>query len=134
MGTRRGAVFAVLMLLLMAKTQTARASFTETYDDSTDVGQWVASFNVPRQIQPVGGSPLGGGLPLGAYLQQGGFTSSIPTWGTASPRFQPGFNDTYKEDSVFVGDWAAAGLSTFGADLDVIQSGSWPSPGRPLTL
>jgi hypothetical protein len=112
----------------------ATASFTETYDNGSDVGQWVASFSVPRQIQPAGGSPLGGGIPLGAYLQQGGFSSSIPTWGTASPRFQPGFNDQYKQDSVFVGDWTVAGVTNFGVDLDVIQSGSWPSPGRPITL
>jgi hypothetical protein len=112
----------------------ARASYTETYDNGSDVGQWVASFSVPRQIQPAGGSPLGGGIPLAAYLQQGGFSSSIPTWGTASPRFQPGFNDQYKQDSVFVGDWTDAGVTNFGVDLDVIQSGSWPSPGRPITL
>lgn len=112
----------------------ASQSFTETYDDGTDVGKWIASFSVPRTIEPAGGSPLGGGIPFGAYLQQGGFPSSIPTWGTASARFQPGYNDTYKENSVFVGDWTAAGVTTFGVDLDILQSGSWPSTGRPVTM
>jgi hypothetical protein len=84
---------AIGALLSIFGSRTLRADFTETYDDRTDVGHSVASFNVRRQIQPIGGSPLGGGIPLGAYLQQGGFTSSVPTWGTASPRFQPGFND-----------------------------------------
>jgi PEP-CTERM motif len=125
---------AAAVVLLTFPGRNARATFTETYDDGTDVGKWVASFNVPRQQQALGGSPLGGGVPLGAYMEQSGFTSSIPTWGTASPRFQPGFNDTYKEDSVFVGDWTAAGVTDFSVDLDVIQSGSWPAPGRPLTL
>jgi hypothetical protein len=112
----------------------AEASFAETYDNGSDVGHWVASFSVPRQIESIGGSPLGGGIPFGAYLQQGGFTSSVPTWGTASPRFQPGFNDQYKEDSIFVGNWTASDVTNFSVDLDVIQSGSWPSPGRPITL
>jgi len=109
-------------------------SFTETYDNGSDVGKWVASFNVPRQIQPTGGSSLAAGIPAGSYLQQGGFSSSIPTWGTASPRYQPGFNDEFKEDSVFVGNWTGAGVQTFGVDLEVIQSGNWPAPGRPVTL
>src|SRR6266849_8348148 len=97
----------------LAPATQANSGFTETYDDGTDVGKWVASFNVPRQIEQTGGSSLGGGVPLGAYLQQGGISSSIPTWGTASPRYQPGFNDTFKEDSVFVGNWTNAGVLTF---------------------
>ena len=127
---RPGASFQVSL----APATQANSGFTETYDDGTDVGKWVASFNVPRQIAQTGGSSLGGGVPLGAYLQQGVFSSSTPTWGTASPRYQPGFNDTFKEDSVFVGNWTAAGVVTFSVDLDVIQSGSWPMPGRPVTL
>ena len=134
MKTKRAVIAAIIALLTITQSEKARASFTETYDDGTDVGHWVASFNVSRQIQPVGGSPLGGGIPLGAYLQQGGFTSSIPTWGTASTRFQPGFNDTFKENSPFVGDWTDTGVTDLSMDLDVIQSGSWPMPGRPLTL
>jgi len=110
MDTKHFVLAVAVALLTIAQSEQARADFTETYDDGTDIGHWIASFNVPRQIEPVGGSPLGGGIPLGAYLQQGGFTSSIPTWGTASPRFQPGFNDTYKENSVFVGDWTDAAV------------------------
>ena len=129
-----GALAAGISLLMLGGAQRGLADFAETYDGGSDVGQWVASFNVPRQIQPVGGSPLGGGIPLGAFLEQGGFPSAVPTWGTASTRYQPGFNDTYKQDSVFVGNWTAAGVTTFSVDLNVIQAGSWPSPGRPLTL
>jgi hypothetical protein len=129
-------VFVALMGVFsaFAGLRHACASYTETYDNGSDVGQWVASFNVPRQIQSAGGSPLGPGIPLGSYLQQGGFSSSIPTWGTASTRYQPGFNDQFKENSVFVGDWTAAGVTDFSVDLNVIQSGNWPAPGRPLTL
>ena len=122
------------LLSALGGLQNANASYTETYDTGSDIGHWVASFSVPRQIQPAGGSPLGGGIPLGAFLEQSGFPSAVPTWGTASTGFQPGFNDQYKENSVFVGNWTAAGVADFSVDLDVIQSGSWPSPGRPLTL
>ena len=71
----------------------AQASFIETYDDGTDVGLWVAAFSVPRTIEPSGGNP-------GAYLQQGGFSSHVPTWASISTRFQPGVNDPFKTDSI----------------------------------
>src|SRR5262252_2568827 len=48
-------------------------SFIETYDDGTDVGLWHCSVGVPRTIEISGGNP-------GAYVQQGGFSSAIPTW------------------------------------------------------
>jgi len=67
--------------------------FVETYDDGTDVGLWHCSLSVPRIIEASGGNP-------GAYLQQGGFSSHVPTWASVSPRFQPGVNDTYKIDSI----------------------------------
>jgi hypothetical protein len=57
-------------------------TFIETYDDGTDVGLWHCSVGVPRMIETSGGNP-------GAYLQQGGFSTSIPTWASISPRFQP---------------------------------------------
>ncbi len=63
MGAKWIATAGAVILLLMANVELARASFTETYEDGTDVGQWVASFNVPRQIELIGGSPLGGGGP-----------------------------------------------------------------------
>ena len=75
----------------------ARGDFIETYDDGTDVGLWHCSLGVPRIIEASGGNP-------GAYLQQGGFSTSIPTWGSVSTRFQPGVNDLYKIDSIYTGD------------------------------
>jgi hypothetical protein len=60
-------------------------TFIETYDDGTDVGLWHCSVNVPRTLETDGGNP-------GAYLQQGGFSSHVPTWASVSTRFQPGVN------------------------------------------
>jgi hypothetical protein len=54
--------------------------FVETYDDGTDVGLCHCSLSVPRIIEASGGNP-------GAYLQQGGFSSHVPTWASVSPRF-----------------------------------------------
>src|SRR4029453_11768735 len=71
-----------------------RAAFIETYDDGTDVGLWHCSLGVPRTIETTGGNP-------GAYLQQGGFSTSIPTWASTSTRFQPGVPDPYKIDSIY---------------------------------
>lgn len=105
---------------------TARASFTETYDDGTDVGHWVAAFSQPRNFEPTGGNP-------GVYLEQDGFSTHIPTWGTASPDYQPGYNDTYKTHSVFVDDWTDAGVVALSADMNVLQSGGW-GPDRGVTL
>src|SRR2546430_10804065 len=77
-------------------------TFIETYDDGTDVGLWHCSVNVPRILETNGGNP-------GAYIQQGGFSSHVPTWASISPRFQPGVNDTYKIDSIYTGDWTTLG-------------------------
>ena len=93
---------------------TAHASFIETYDDGTDVGLWHCSLGVPRIIEASGGNP-------GAYLQQGGFSTSIPTWGSVSTRFQPGVNDPYKIDSIYTGDWTTLGVTSIAVDLNVIQ-------------
>jgi hypothetical protein len=100
--------------------------FVENYDDGTDTGQWLVSNSTPRVIESSGGNP-------GAFLEQGGFSTHIPTWGSASPRYQPGYNDTWKVDSVFTGDWADAGVTTFSIDMDVIQAGGW-GPDRAVTL
>src|SRR5205814_3272653 len=64
----------------------ARGDFIETYDDGTDVGLWHCSVGAPRTIETSGGNPA-------AYVQQGGFSSSIPTWASISTRFQPGVPD-----------------------------------------
>jgi hypothetical protein len=101
-------------------------SFVETYDDGTDVGLWHCSVGVPRTIEISGGNP-------GAYLQQGGFSSSIPTWASISTRFQPGVNDPYKIDSIYTGDWTSLGVTHITADLNVIQVATWATD-RAVTL
>jgi hypothetical protein len=101
-------------------------TFVETYDDGTDVGLWHCSLSVPRIIETSGGNP-------GAYLQQGGFSTHVPTWASVSPRFQPGFNDTYKIDSIYTGDWASLGVTSLNADLNIIQAGGWGTD-RAVTL
>ena len=101
-------------------------SFVETYDDGTDVGLWHCSVGVPRIIESGGGNP-------GAYLQQGGFSSSIPTWASISTRFQPGVNDPYKIDSIYTGDWTSLGVTGITADLNVIHVATWATD-RAVTL
>jgi hypothetical protein len=104
----------------------ATNTFIETYDDGTDVGLWHCSVNVPRLLEISGGNP-------GAYLQQGGFSSHVPTWASISPRFQPGVNDTYKIDSIYTGDWTSLGVTSITVDLNVIQVGTWATD-RAVTL
>jgi hypothetical protein len=101
-------------------------TFIETYDDGTDVGLWHCSVNVPRILEPSGGNP-------GAYLQQGGFSSHVPTWASISTRFQPGVNDTYKIDSIYTGDWTSLGVTSITVDLNVIQVATWATD-RAVTL
>jgi hypothetical protein len=101
-------------------------TFVETYDDGTDVGLWHCSVNVPRIIEASGGNP-------GAYLQQGGFSSHVPTWASISPRFQPGVNDTYKIDSIYTGDWTTLGVTSIIVDLNIIQVATWGTD-RAVTL
>jgi hypothetical protein len=111
---------------LGAANDGATNTFIETYDDGTDVGLWHCSLGVPRIIETSGGNP-------GAYLQQGGFSSSIPTWASVSTRFQPGFNDMYKIDSIYTGDWTSLGVTSITADLNVIQVATWATD-RAVTL
>ena len=115
----------LLSCLAVLTTDAVHAGFIETYDDGTDVGQWLCTFSQPRVIETGGGNP-------GMYLQQGNFSLAVPSWQTASTHFQPGVNDTYKTDSVFVGDWATAGVTSLGVDLNVLQAGAWAN--RPVTL
>jgi hypothetical protein len=102
------------------------SDFIETYDDGTDVGLWHCSVNVPRVIETSGGNP-------GAYLQQGGFSSHVPTWASVSTRFQPGVNDDFKVDSVYTGDWTSLGVTSIAVDLNVIQVATWATD-RATTL
>ena len=60
-------------------------------------------------------------------------STAIPTWSTASTRFQPGVDDQAKRDSVFVGNYYANHVKHVSADLQVFQAGSW-TPGRTVTL
>jgi hypothetical protein len=101
-------------------------SFIETYDDGTDVGLWHCSLGAPRIIEISGGNP-------GAYVQQGGFSTSIPTWASISTRFQPGVNDQYKVDSIYTGDWTGLGVTGISVDLNVIHVGDWATD-RAVTL
>src|SRR5438105_14949026 len=77
----------------------------ETYADGTDVGLWHCSVNVPRILATNGGTPR-------AYIQQGGFSSHVPTWARVTARVQPGINDTYRIDSVDTADWTSLGAPT----------------------
>ena len=101
-------------------------TFVETYDDGTDVGLWHCSVGAPRIIETSGGNP-------GAYLQQGGFSSAIPTWASVSTRFQPGVPDPYKIDSIYTGDWTGLGVTRITVDLNVIQVATWATD-RAVTL
>jgi hypothetical protein len=101
-------------------------AFIETYDNGTDVGLWHCSVGAPRMIETSGGNP-------GAYVQQGGFSTSIPTWASVSTRFQPGVNDTYKIDSIYTGDWTTLGVTSITVDLNVIQVATWATD-RAVTL
>src|SRR6266508_1103148 len=101
-------------------------TFIETYDDGTDVGLWHCSLGVPRTIEASGGNP-------GAYLQQGGFSSHVPTWASISTRFQPGVNDPYKIDSIYTGDWTSLGVTTITVDLNILQVATWGTD-RAVTL
>src|SRR5437868_4110532 len=121
--TLRASLFFLVALGIVATT---RASFIETYDDGTDVGLWHCSVNVSRVLEPNGGNP-------GAYIQQGGFSTAVPTWASISPRFQPGVNDTYKIDSIYTGDWTSLGVTSIIVDLNVIQVATWATD-RAVTL
>jgi hypothetical protein len=101
-------------------------SFVETYDDGTDVGLWHCSVGVARIIEISGGNP-------GAYLQQGGFSTSIPTWASISTRFQPGVPDPYKIDTIYTGDWTSLGVTSIIVDLNVIHVATWATD-RAVTL
>src|SRR5882757_9599394 len=104
----------------------ATNTFIETYDDGTDVGLWNCSLGVPRVLETSGGNP-------GNYIQQGGFSTHVPTWASVSTRFQPGVNDTYKVDSIYTGDWTSLGVTSIAVDLDIIQVATWATD-RAVTL
>lgn len=106
----------------------AQASFTETYEPGTaDVGDWLTVTNPDafRVIETSGGSP-------GGYLHAL-VSRAVPSWETASTRYEPGYNDEFKRDSVYTGNWTAAGVTTLSMDLNVFSYGSWTSD-RALTL
>lgn len=106
----------------------APVDFTETYETSTlDVGGWILTTNPQRirTIEPTGGDPDG--------FLYGEVSVAVPAWSTASTRYQPGVGDAFKHDSVFVGDFDAADITTLAADLDVLQAGNWSS-NRTITL
>lgn len=98
--------------------------FTETYSWNTrDVGHWALTTNDlrARVIEETGGNP-------GGYLY-GEVASPIPTWSTASRRYDP----IIGEDTIFVGNYSANRVRRLSADLCVYQAGSW-SASRTVTL
>jgi len=121
--TLRASLFFLVVLGVVATT---RANFIETYDDGTDVGLWHCSVNAARILEASGGNP-------GAYIQQGGFSTAVPTWASISTRFQPGVSDPYKTDSIYTGDWTTLGVTSIAVDLNVIQVGTWATD-RAVTL
>lgn len=103
-------------------------SFTETFDASTaDTGHWILTTNPlrARTVMASGGSPDG--------FLYGEVSTPVPTWSTASTRYQPGVSDDTKRDSPFVGDFYTAGIHRISADLLIQQIGSW-TPDRTVTL
>jgi pseudomonalisin len=100
--------------------------YVETYDDGTDLGKWIASLNQPRVIEASGGNP-------GKFLEQDNVATQVPTWGTASTRYQPGYNDQFKSDSIFTSDWTDMGVTDFSVDLNLVKPGDW-APDRGITL
>jgi hypothetical protein len=122
-GILRASLFCLVAVGIVAA---AEANFIETYDDGTDVGLWHCSVGAPRTIEVTGGNP-------GAYVQQGGFSTSIPTWASISTRFQPGVSDPYKIDSIYTGDWTSLGVTSIIVDLNVIQVATWATD-RATTL
>jgi hypothetical protein len=117
---------ALFVLVAAGIVATARGDFIETYDDGTDVGLWHCSVSASRILEASGGNP-------GAYIQQGGFSTAVPTWASVSTRFQPGVPDPYKIDSIYTGDWTALGVTTITVDLNVIQVATWTTD-RAVTL
>lgn len=104
----------------------AGATTVETYDQGTDIGQWSLTTNPskPRIFQTTGGNPNG-------FLEQDDVAGGKPEWATASPRYQPGFNDTYKIDSDFTGNFAAVGVTGFSIDVNVLHPGNWATDRAP---
>src|SRR5881227_356212 len=119
----RASLFCLVATAIVATT---RANFIETYDDGTDVGLWHCSGNAARILEASGGNP-------GAYIQQGGFSTAVPTWASISTRFQPGVSDPYKIDSIYTGDWTTLGVTSIAVDLNVIQVATWATD-RAVTL
>ena len=109
-----------------ADNDSETSTFIETYDDGTDVGLWHCSVNAPRLLEAVGGNP-------GAYIQQGGFSTAVPTWASISTRFQPGVPDPYKIDSIYTGDWTSLGVTNIIVDLNILQVATWATD-RAVTL
>jgi hypothetical protein len=102
--------------------------YTETYDAGTpDTGHWILTTDParPRVIEPTDGNP-------GGYLY-GEVATAVPTWSTASTRYQPGVDDASKRDSIFVGNYYLNDINYLSADLRIYQAGSWTAD-RTVTV
>lgn len=122
---RRSTLFAAIASLGLSAA-IAGASTIETYDDGTDLGIWnlTTNPNKPRIIQAHGGHP-------GMFLEQDDVAGGKPEWATATPQWQPGFNDTYKNFSDYTGNYSAAGVTAMSMDVKVIQQGNWATDRAP---
>src|SRR4029079_11988937 len=102
-----------LALVLVAGAPAIADTFTETFDNGSNVGGWL--YGGPGEtIEPAGGNP-------GWFLHPPALDPFAP-----QPR-------TSGADSVFTGDFQARNVSVIGIDLITIDV-DFSAAGRPLTL
>lgn len=125
-----------LVPLVVLASAIAHADFTEDFNggaSDADTGWWnlTTQTNRLREIRPDGGASGSAG---DGYLYNEASTA-IPGWSTASPDYQPGFNDEHKQHSPFVDDYYSAGVTSLSADLLILPSstGAWTGD-RAVTL
>jgi hypothetical protein len=106
-------LFSSLALVLVVGAPAIADTFTETFDDGSNVGGWL--YGGPGEtIEPTGGNP-------GWFLHSPALDTFAP-----QPR-------TSGADSVFTGDFQARNVSVIGIDLITIDV-DFSAAGRPLTL
>jgi hypothetical protein len=102
-----------LAACLLACAPALADTFTETFDNGSNVGGWL--YGGPGEtIETTGGNP-------GAYLHSPSLDTFAPQPRTSGP------------DSVFTGDFQGRNVSVLGVDLITIAV-DFSAAGRPLTL
>jgi len=102
-----------LAAVLLACAPAFADTFTETFDNGSNVGGWL--YGGPGEtIETTGGNP-------GAYLHSPSLDTFAPQPRTSGP------------DSVFTGDFQGRNVSVLGVDLITIAV-DLSAAGRPLTL